>query len=349
MFVSRLLTGLDANSEIETAFLKPPRLQDEAGKERTAGFEFEFSSVELEKIVQIVHETFGGEVEKRSTYEYKIHNAAYGSFTVEIDSGVLTKKKYQKPLEQLGLMEKDKSSDLWERSLMGLFSSIVPFEIATPPIPLTELSHLGKLESELRKAGAVGTRAGILYAFGLHINPRVVSPRVEDLVRYVQAFLLLQPWIQKRTQVDLARRVSPFIAPYPKEYEKKVLDPAYKPTMTQCIDDYLEHNASRNRALDLLPLLAHFDEKRVRAAVGEEHKVNPRPCFHYRLPNCDIDGPGWTFAKEWNTWVVVERLAEDVELLPELLTQYCDHSLSQPPLFGDSWAKRFESLLEKAA
>jgi hypothetical protein len=87
------------------------------------------------------------------------------------------------------------------------------------------------------------------------------------------------------------------------------------------MDGYLKHNASRNRALDLLPLLTHIDAQRVRRAVSDP-KIKARPTFHYRLPNCQIDKPDWNLAQSWNTWWVVEELANMPQELERLKTRF---------------------------
>jgi hypothetical protein len=84
--------------------------------------------------------------------------------------------------------------------------------------------------------------------------------------------------------------------------------------MAAFIDDYLAFNPTRNRDLDLLPLLHYFDETRVRAVLPNE-KINGRPTFHYRLPDARLSDPGWSIAPDWNRWVCVERLAADRERL----------------------------------
>ena len=65
------------------------------------------------------------------------------------------------------------------------------------------------------------------------------------------------------------------------------------------IDDYLVENASRNRALDMLPVFAYLDEARIRAAVSDG-LIKARPTLHYRLPNCEIEQPGWDLHPAWN-------------------------------------------------
>ena len=64
-----------------------------------------------------------------------------------------------------------------------------------------------------------------------------------------------------------------------------------------------------------MPVLAHLDKRRVMHRVEDPDLVKGRPAFHYRLPNCMVDEPDWTLAREWNTWVEVERRAADADRL----------------------------------
>ena len=95
---------------------------------------------------------------------------------------------------------------------------------------------------------------------------------------------------------------------------RRIVQPDYQPDIATFIDDYLSHNPTRNRDLDLLPLLHHFDARRVRAVLPNE-KINGRPTFHYRLPDARVSDPGWSIAPDWNRWVAVERLAADRDRL----------------------------------
>jgi hypothetical protein len=113
--------------------------------------------------------------------------------------------------------------------------------------------------------------------------------------------------------VDISRRISPYVNAFPDAYVRLLLDPDYPADTGRLIDDYVAHNPTRNRPLDVLPVLAHLDADRVMARVQDPHLVKPRPAFHYRLPNCMVDEPHWTLAREWNDWVEVERLATDTE------------------------------------
>jgi len=142
---------------------------------------------------------------------------------------------------------------------------------------------------------------------------------------------VLSPWLRAEIGVDPARRVLPFIGHFPDAYVRLVIDPGYAPDLGTLIDDYLEHNPTRNRELDLLPLFAHLDPGRVERALPDAH-VKARPTFHYRLPNSRIDDPAWGgVIEEWNRWLEVERLAADPARLEEACTAYRRH-LDRSPL-----------------
>jgi hypothetical protein len=71
-----------------------------------------------------------------------------------------------------------------------------------------------------------------------------------------------------------------------------VLAPGYRPDLAGLAGDYLAANPTRDRGLDLLPVLLHLDPARVRAALPRE-KVGARPALHYRLPRARVGEPGW--------------------------------------------------------
>ena len=140
------------------------------------------------------------------------------------------------------------------------------------------------------------------------------------LFSYLRAFALLQWWLVDAHEVNPTRKVSPYIDLYPQAYLRQVLSRS-EATMDDVFGDYLEHNASRNRALDLLPMLAEIDSGRVSEAV-DDPKIKARPTFHYRLPNCHIERPGWSLAGAWNTWCVVERLVDREDDLDVLAGEF---------------------------
>jgi hypothetical protein len=126
--------------------------------------------------------------------------------------------------------------------------------------------------------------------------------------------VLLNAWLRRQVAPDATRHLLGFADPFPADYVRRVVSPDYWPDTPGFIDDYLAANPTRNRDLDLLPLLVHLDEPRVRAALPNE-KINRRPTFHYRLPDARASDPGWSIGPDWNRWVAVERLACDRDLL----------------------------------
>src|SRR3546814_5720713 len=66
------------------------------------------------------------------------------------------------------------SSDLVykAKAMLGdIGAELVPMELVTPPVPAGRLPEIDSLVRDLVRRGAGGTRAGLLYAFGLHLNP----------------------------------------------------------------------------------------------------------------------------------------------------------------------------------
>jgi hypothetical protein len=225
---------------------------------------------------------------------------------------------------------------------------LVPIEIGTPPIPIDQLERLDELRQRLHEARARGTRASILYAFGFHINPELPSEDPGVIRDFLRAFLLLYPWMKDRAEVDLTRRVSPYINAFPDDYARLILQPNYPASRETLIDDYLDHNPTRNRPLDMLPVLSHLDRDRVMRRVEDPHLVKPRPAFHYRLPNCMLDEPDWRIAREWNTWVAVERLANDPQRLAEMSRDYLHADRQSFKPFIDKWPAVLESYIESS-
>jgi hypothetical protein len=120
---------------------------------------------------------------------------------------------------------------------------------------------------------------------------------------------------------DATRHFLGFADPFPPDYVRRLVTPDYLPDLSTFVEDYLGANPTRNRDLDMLPMLAQIDEERVRARLPNE-KINKRPAFHYRLPDARISDPGWSIAPDWNRWVAVERLAFDRDRLEALGRAY---------------------------
>jgi hypothetical protein len=98
----------------------------------------------------------------------------------------------------------------------------------------------------------------------------------------------------------------------------------------------------------MTPVLAHMERDRVSHRVQERQLVKPRPAFHYRLPNCMVDEPHWTVAREWNTWVAVERLAADTDRLRQLSREYLRAEDASARPFVDRWPRIVEGYMAGA-
>lgn len=326
------------------AFLLPPVLRTSSGAVRRAGFEFEYAGLDIKTSARIVGDVFGGEHFVRSTFQH-IVRSPLGEFTIEIDTSLLKDKKYERPLRAIGIDPQTTDTQWLENALLGTFATLVPIEIVTPPIPIDQLDRLDELRQRLHDARAKGTRASILYAFGFHINPELPSKDPAVIRNFLRAFLLLYPWTKQRTEVDLTRRVSPYINPFPDEYARLVLHEQYPASIQRLVDDYLEHNPTRNRPLDMLPVLCHVDRDRVMSRIEDPHLVKPRPALHYRLPNCMLDEADWRVAREWNTWVAVERLAYDPPRLAEMARDYLRADRKSFKPFVDKWPAVLETYM----
>lgn len=303
-------------------FQTPPKITNPSGEERSVGYEFEFTGVEMQTVASLISELYGGEVRQLSTYEYKVSDTRYGDFGLELDAQLIREKKYEKFLKNIGIdLTAYEGHESLEDSLKDLASSVVPFEIISPPFPISSMHELTKLVDQLRVKKAKGTGSSIIYAFGLHLNPEIPDDSTGNLLNHLRAFILLDPWIRKDAEVDMSRRLTPFINKFENDYIYHVLNPNYKPDQAEFIEDYFAYGNTRNRPLDLQPLFMYLD-KDLTSTLVQDTLTTSRPTFHYRLPNCSLEEEDWTLASEWNRWVLVERLADDSRLLNQFSRRY---------------------------
>ncbi len=290
----------------------PARLHTEQGQYRRVGVELEFAGVDADGLCSAITSLYGGNVEAKTPLEYRIKDTRFGDFVVELDASSLKQlaEKHQGLADEPWL---GAAAD-WAKKAA---EQLVPWEIVSPPIPMTELKDLQPLVTKCRQQGAKGTRHALHYAFGVHLNPELPDFKNATIVNYLRAFFCLYDWIASREKIDTTRRITTYISHFGRDYQQLVLEPSYKPTQAQLIDDYLRYNPTRNRSLDMLPLFAFLDEKRVLAKIDDQ-RVQKRPTFHYRLPNCDIDNPRWNLSLPWGLWLMVEALASDTERLVEV-------------------------------
>lgn len=318
------------------------------GKERKIGIEVEYAGLTLPHTAEIVQNLFGGDISSSSDAVYEVKETALGDFVIELDAIPLQKlaSNVQEIREKADQKFVDEVNMLVGEAIGEAGTKIVPLEIVTPPVPLSRFDDLEKLREALYTEGAKGTKDSFYTAFGLHLNPEVVSLDVDYITAHIQSFLLLAPWLKKRHQIYIVRKLTSFIDPFPKSYLQLVLTESYQPDIERLIRDYHAHNPTRNRALDMLPLFAMIDEKLVRSLYGDKEKINKRPTFHYRLPNCEIATESWSFGVEYRTWQFVEQLAQDVETLTGLIRQWQTHQ-DRWFSFEDQWVQTIDAIMKR--
>lgn len=297
----------------------------------------------MKDAADMVVELYGGEIEQVSGYEYKVHNSRFGIFSLELDASLFLNKKYEKVLKSVGInVEKLKNKAKLEETLRGMASTVVPFEIITPPIKFSKLDHLNSIVSKLRSWKAKGTGSSFFYAFGLHLNPEVPGLSADSLTRHLKAYVMLDAWIRKDANIDLSRKLTPYINEYEMDYIRYILREDYQPDLESLIRDYFNFKNSRNRPLDLLPVFMYIN-KELTTELLKEELTSARPTFHYRLPNCSIEDENWSLAEEWNRWVLVEQLADD----EKVLNQYSRAFLSMDDKSVFSMKKKWVKLMDR--
>jgi hypothetical protein len=326
-----------------TEFLMPIPPRTRRGDLRRVGVELEFSGMSLPQAAEAVRESFGGLLRQEHEYRYTLAGTEFGDFDVTFDASLLREKRYEEALGRLGVPMPDGVKGFVESVLRTVGGAFLPLEISTPPIPADRLGEVAKLEEALRRRRAEGTRASLLYAFALHFNVEAVDASdPAGLLATLRAFLLLYDWLFRRGHIDVTRRLSPYINPFPSDYARLVIDPTYAPDVATLIADYVRHNPTRNRPLDMLPVFAVNDPGLPGRPPLEGVKVKPRPAYHYRLPNSMIDEPDWSIGQEWRRWVLIERLANDAELTAGLSRAYLDWDGGVLDYLSDAWVRRLD-------
>ena len=299
------------------AWLAPPEPDvtgpDGTTRRRRVGVEIEFAGVSVRAAAEAVQIRLGGTLRWEGSHRAFVEGTSLGDFRIEVDMNLAHR-----------ILKSETERSLRD-AVVDISSAVVPVEIVCPPIAWDEGHALDDLCALLHSMGAEGTREGLLYAFGVQLNPEPPRLDVPCMLATLRAFLLLRDWLRAEIGVDRLRRLWQFEQPFPETYARLVLAPDYAPDLPGLIDDYLAHNPTRDRELDLLPLFCHLDETRVRHALPGE-KINARPTWHYRLPNSEINTEGWSVGLEWSRWVRVERLAASPDLLADAALRWLDRA-----------------------
>lgn len=315
----------------------PPRDYNFEGNRRRAGVEIEFAAVSPSRVATRVAKLYGGTAEQEDPHRFHIRGTRLGNFLVELDTQYAHRAPGEVGPSASGLQGLMETFSNTMRELYGdLGSLVIPYEVVCPPIEVEQLPELEALLLALREEGAQGTRDNLLHAFGVQFNPDIATRDPQWILAVLKAEILLSEWLRSIISVDMARRILAFADPFPKAYIHIILKDEYWPDIDQLIEDYLIYNPTRNRELDMLPLFLWLDADRVRRKIPDK-LVKPRPTFHYRLPDANIRESRWSLTLEWNRWCVVERLAEDREILAEMGKSYLENDLS---ILSEDWALR---------
>ncbi|MEQ8442823.1 MAG: amidoligase family protein [Alphaproteobacteria bacterium] len=325
-----------------TDFASPPRRHNPDGAPRRVGVEIEFAAVSAREGADVIRSTFGGTVREEDPHRFHVEETDLGDFVCELDM------QYAHDEEGRAVRPQSDADEWLSGFRQGFFrvlgdvsALVVPCEVVCPPIDHARLPELESLVSNLIRAGATGTRSNPLYAFGMQLNAEVAESSADYIASVLKAYLMLSPWLRQVMAIDMTRRLFAYANPFPDPYARQLLDPDYWPDLDQLIGDYLKHNPTRNRELDMLPLFSHLRADTVRAAV-DDPRVKARPAFHYRLPDANIGERDWGLSLEWNRWLAVERVADDRDLLDRM----CRRAVArQAPILGGNWAMECSQFL----
>lgn len=326
--------------EIKTAqWTMPATTVKPDGKPRHVGIEIEMQGIPVEQLTTLVSDVLGGSVRELSRSEYEVDVPDQGAYRIEVDYALLK----EMAAEEAAAPEEDNPArTLTIDALDAVSSLLVPCEIVSPPLAMTTIGEpMDAIVNAVRDAGANGTRKSVVYAFGVHLNVEPVDMQAKTILSYMQAFVCLFDWIVWAGEVDMSRRVTPYINPFPRDYQALIIAPDYQPDFAGLIADYLQFNATRNRALDMLPLFSHIDEKTISATVDDD-RVNARPAFHYRLANSCVDEPGWSIADPWGRWVKIEQLAADKAALASLCAEMLSDTERMLHPVDNQWRERVQ-------
>ena len=273
-----------------------PPLPAGDGPERRCGIEIEFSGLTEDDAARLIAETLGGDLREAGHRAFEIEGSALGTMKVELDTAL--RKAGARPLIEMGL-------DLARR--------VVPVELIPPPLTTADLPVLDGLRDALRRAGAQGSRDGLFFGFGVHLNPETPEDPLMT-ARTILAYGLLEDWLHMANPVDPTRRFLPFVSPWPPSLVDALVS-APDASLDELFGIYTDHTQTRNHGLDLMPLFRHLDPERFDVVVPSAGPVSARPAFHYRLPDCRIDESDWSLRVPWDSWMQVETVARDSALL----------------------------------
>jgi hypothetical protein len=296
------------------------------GRPRALGLEIEFSGLHEERAAGIIAAVTGGTA-RQGDGIVEVETPRFGTCEVYLDT------RFRDDVERMA-----------GSGAVDLARLMVPVEWVTEPFDPAHLPDVDTVISALREAGAIGSRQGLLLGFGVHLNVEIAEPSAGHLWRTVTAYALLESALRKSVAVDLSRRVLPFVQPYSPELVDALAE-GCGDGLEALIETYLTHAPTRNHGLDMLPVFAHLAPKRLEGRLADGTATKPRPAYHFRMPDCRIDEPGWSILEPWFMWHAVERLAAAPHLFDRLRQARRDWR-ARPALQRGRWDAEVERILD---
>ena len=284
------------HDQIDRATFWP--LPDHSGQSsaaRRVGVEIEFAGLGVAQTAELVARLWGGVVQAEGPRRVHVAGGCLGDMQVELDIS----------------LQKVWIEDLAAQAL----GDLVPVEIVTAPLQQDQLDEITRLADALHAAGGLGTQARLAFGFGVHLNPELPE-RAADIVAIIRAYGVLEEWLRGSAPLDPARRVLPFVDPWPPALIEALADQAQW-DLSELARLYAILAPARGYGLDLLPAFEHLCPD-VLTPVPLSQLKGGRPTFHYRLAESRLGDPDWSLAYEWNRWVLIERVATDADLLAQL-------------------------------
>ncbi|WP_339108682.1 amidoligase family protein [Thioclava sp. GXIMD4216] len=298
------------------------------GTPRRIGVEVEFAGLDEAETARLAATFLGGTAQRAEGDDWKVRGTRIGDLDIYLD--IALRKSLSGPLRDLG---------------MRLGREVLPVEIVTQPLTLEQLADLSTFLTTLRERGALGSEASAFYGFGVHFNPSIAGP--DHVVRPLLAYALLEPWMRRALPIEMTRQALPFTDRYPEKLVRHLVELGPEASLPDVIRAYREATLSRNHGLDMLPVFVKLHPEIIAASDGKGGTVNPRPAFHFRLPDCRISDPQWSLDYEWRRWWLVEQVASKEAVLRQLCRDWpAEHSGMN--FLGLGWPEHVGRILRDA-
>lgn len=287
------------------------------GAIRRVGVEMAFGALEPRGAARDIVGLHGGEERELGPNRLAVLDSGIGDFEIRWGPEI--------PTMQSATSETRRMTRTAVEKLATVAGPTAPCEIVCPPTSFRDLGIIDQLFDHLRREGRTGKAEDIPVPLGFELGVDAASLDHGDILAVLRAWCLMCDWLRQDYAPTDMQDIIVFPEPFDLDYRKLVLDPDYRPGMKALADDYITANPTRNKELDLLPLLCHLKP----AIVRKKQKgppVTPRPIFCYRLPRAGLARGGGIVTDEWNRWVEVEALAANPGRLRRMAEAFLSHA-----------------------